>query len=193
MAELPVMAEQAETLDVEAHANPKLNTKITDFFSRVTERRYLFECERDMLAVAERNDAKRSEQAQISAARVKKTLQAAEQAKRRRTMLRKITQSIYKTSNYKIIYYCLDTQYQPPPDLNPDAAVRAAIDDIVDDEQFMLYNAAHDVPKKVWNARPPNWKIIAEYATQYGYSHLRTVFPEESKKYTDFRRRRLRL
>ena len=42
-------------------------------------------------------------------------------------------------------------------------------------------------PKKVWNARPPNWKIIAEYASQYGYSRLRTVFPEESKKYTDFR------
>ena len=66
------MAEQAETLDVEARANPKLNTKITDFFSRVTERRYLFECERDMLAVAERNDAKRSEQAQVRAAIVKK-------------------------------------------------------------------------------------------------------------------------
>ena len=91
MAELPLMAEQAETLDVEAHAHPKLNTKITDFFSQVTKRHYSFEFERDMMVVAKRNDAKRSEQAQVSAARVKKNLQAAEQAKHRMTMLRKNT------------------------------------------------------------------------------------------------------
>ena len=154
MAELPLNAERAETLDVEADVHPKLNTKITDFFRRVTKCRYSFEFERDMMVVAERNDAKRSEQAQVSAARVKKNLQAAEQAKRRRTMLRKNTQSIYKITNYKIKYYYLGAQNQPP-DLNPNAAVRAAIDDIVDYEQFMLYNAAHDVPEEGVE-RPPS-------------------------------------